>query len=131
MKIRHGFVSNSSSSSFVALVAEDDWKKMLKDKSPIIRAVAEYLSNRTRFHGMDLVEFEFVSGNYDSLGGDDSAVETIQEHALEMAEEDGVIIPDEDLETNNFQDLVYDARREISKAIEKLGDQAYTNEQDF
>ena len=132
MKIRSGFVSNSSSSSFVALIPKAEWADiMMKNRSIIAQAVAGQLTSNVQFCGMDLIEFSFIEGNHDTFDG---SYESLAEDATRLAEEQNTIIPDEDLEEDTFQELVHDARSELQEAIEDLGkrgDRVYITEEEF
>lgn len=41
MKIRHGFVSNSSSSSFICVIDEESYKSIIRNASRVVRAVVK------------------------------------------------------------------------------------------
>lgn len=68
MKIRTGFVSNSSSSSYVVLMTKESYEKILSTMTAFEQAVVRekmYPSNSKHF-GLDLVSFSWMSGNYDT-----------------------------------------------------------------
>lgn len=69
MKIRTGFVSNSSSSSYVVLITPDDLEKVLSQMDAFGRAIAEQYLNLKKVHhfGLDLISFSWSSGNIDSF----------------------------------------------------------------
>ena len=66
MKIRAGFVSNSSSSSFSVVVEKEEFDRAYKEAHPYVQAVVDAAkpSNRT-FLGYDVV----VLGEYSTNGG--------------------------------------------------------------
>ena len=76
MKIRTGFVSNSSSSSFVALIKLDDYSK-LKSKISIAEEVALDLDNTLQVMKLiDLLEhLDDVQEVYSNLKITDEALE--------------------------------------------------------
>lgn len=134
MKIRHGFVSNSSSSSFLAIIPKADWETVMNGRSPLTKAVAEELISPAKFCGMDLIEFSYIAGQYDTFDDGGDCYESIAERAEELAKECGEPISEEDMQRDNFQALVYESRREITKAlydIEKLNSKVYTHTEEF
>lgn len=64
MKIRNGFVSNSSSSSFVLIVRKDHFDAMISMMHPYIRTLAKAAGTVTKVLGVDVVEFN----GYDEHG---------------------------------------------------------------
>lgn len=70
MKIRNGFVSNSSSSSFVVVCSEDAYKKALNEAHPYVKAAVEYATSYNKtigtLHGQKVVIF----GHFSDAGGD-------------------------------------------------------------
>ncbi len=81
MKIRSGFVSNSSSSSFVVVAPKAIVEEVLNTLRPYERAVAEHVRGGTKnFMGQEVNVFQGMTGNYDSWeyafeyeGGDSDA----------------------------------------------------------
>ena len=55
MKLRSGFVSNSSSSSFVILIEKDEHEKVLREVHPYIRAVIEAIAETNTLYNMPIV----------------------------------------------------------------------------
>ena len=64
MKIRSGFVSNSSSSSFVAVVPMKIHEKVLEKNHPYVRAVVEALGSKRTVFGIEC----FVTSTYSDQG---------------------------------------------------------------
>jgi spore maturation protein CgeB len=67
MKIRTGFVSNSSSSSFVAVLTKETFDKFTASLSPIAQVVAKWsdIDNKT-LDGTSMVIYLSMSGNEDT-----------------------------------------------------------------
>ena len=68
MKRRIGFVSNSSSSSFVIVVTKEKWDEEFNKLHPYIKAHIDFLAShgvwkQTNFAGKDVVMFGYTSGN--------------------------------------------------------------------
>ena len=94
MKIRSGFVSNSSSSSFVAFLPEEDFNKIHDSLSVLDAAVVSAVGvSRMQFLGNDCVSFGYVSGNYSTLEYMDES--EILEHADRIAQARGESLPED------------------------------------
>ena len=66
MKIRSGFVSNSSTSSFVVVIKKEHHEKVMEAIQPYIKACIEALSPvAKKFNGQDLISF----GTMTTMGG--------------------------------------------------------------
>jgi len=65
MKIRNGFVSNSSSSSFVIVVPSEIHSKVLSEiDDNFITSVINEISKESKFNGNDVVTVVFESDGY-------------------------------------------------------------------
>jgi hypothetical protein len=70
MKIRTGFVSNSSSSSFVMLATVENHEKALESLNDLQRAIINAMSHCFKKHkifGQDLIMLNYMAGEYSSL----------------------------------------------------------------
>lgn len=65
MKIRNGFVSNSSSSSFVLVTTKENHEKVMKDLDSYAQAVIEAMSEEVKAFDKDLV---YITKFYTSEG---------------------------------------------------------------
>lgn len=131
MKIRNGFVSNSSSSSFVALIPKTEWSSVVAGLSDIELAAIETLIRDATFCGTDCIEYKSMSGNYNSF--DYADWDYIKERALELATQNGRTIPNEDFEKDIISDLVYEGTNKVENAACKLSkaNKAFVSSQEF
>jgi len=68
MRIRQGFVSNSSSSSFVIIIAKDKFEKLLDKLDDYQKAVLEKMEKANeKIFGVEAVVINGVTGNYSSF----------------------------------------------------------------
>lgn len=64
MKIRQGFVSNSSSSSFVCILRKDEADKVLLNMTPIQRAMFDYVFGPSKIElGIEVYEMNGAAGD--------------------------------------------------------------------
>jgi len=61
MKIRNGFVSNSSSSSFILLVTKELHEKLKEELDPFVIAVVEAMGEETKFFGKEGIVIPYSS----------------------------------------------------------------------
>jgi len=66
MKTRNGFVSNSSTSSFVCIAAKAAVLAVFEKTSVYVRAVAEHVMSEKKFLGSEICVFQGSQGNCDS-----------------------------------------------------------------
>jgi len=90
MKIRSGFVSNSSSSSFVLVVSKEKWDEAYNKLHPYIKAHVDFLGRygtkkEGTFNNTDVVMFGYPDGNcspyeYDNPKYDGEIPEQYEDH---------------------------------------------------
>jgi hypothetical protein len=68
MKVRQGFVSNSSSSSFMICLRKEDYKEVFNSLSKLEQELVKHLHPiDKKVFGLDLKIISGTSGNYDSF----------------------------------------------------------------
>jgi len=91
MKIRSGFVSNSSSSSFVALVPEEVHMEAIEQLSSkyqrdLVKRFMKFCGEDTTFCGIDCLTYSYISGN-----GGDYLYDELQKDFHDIAVENGCV----------------------------------------
>jgi hypothetical protein len=100
MKVRLGFVSNSSSSSFIMLVTEEDYKAVYEGLNSIEKKVMDYLvKDGGNFAGHKIKKFSTYSG--DGYG-------TWDECSVELTEEEQQKLVDADKYEDEYNDWLLD-----------------------
>ncbi len=142
MKIRTGFVSNSSSSSFVAVALKSVYDGYIKTEDPIIQAVAEAVVGEETVLGHECVSYS----TWCDRGGNDPWEydwdgTAIVARAKEIAKEQGKPVcsdkncPAED--ANDYDDYLKDIAREalydVGHSIGALGnkDESWSHSEDW
>jgi hypothetical protein len=108
MKVRNGFVSNSSSSSFVITTTLENHKRALKKLSPYVIAVIEALGGEEKkAFGVDLITFSTYSDNGGGSTFDSLEVEYEPEKAKKkvVTEEEENASDETDLESDEDEDV--------------------------
>ena len=72
MKIRTGFVSNSSTSSFILVLRETKYAELIAKEHPTIKYIAEKLGRKKTFEGQPVRVISWLEGNLNSLDELDS-----------------------------------------------------------
>jgi hypothetical protein len=106
MKIRLGFVSNSSSSSFLAVIKKEDWDKAIATLSDFtLRAIKDNgCLSVCKVFGMDAVSFSYMTGNIDFS---------------EESDEEEVFVNRINEKLNKRRGDFYDEVRNFSRLLEK------------
>jgi hypothetical protein len=130
VKVRTGFVSNSSSSSFVALFPAEEYKKIRKELSPTTIGVVETIGlEETKFMGIDCLKFGYISGNYSTLEYIDK--NEIKEKAEKVIEDRKDEYSD-DFEETYQEDRIWDATYEFENKLDNLSpEKIFTHSEDF
>ena len=129
MKTRSGFVSNSSSSSYVIVVEKTEFDKLKATLTDLQKDILAYLSGRgesQRFMGNEVVTIQYTEGNYSTLedyaeGMGETGYQGIREKKLREAKERAL----KENEDATWEDLEIegddiDAYEEWEKVIEKI-----------
>jgi len=67
VKIRNGFVSNSSTSSFIILLASKSFKEVIATMDELPQKIITNLVTDEKVCGVDAKTLAYTSGNYDSI----------------------------------------------------------------
>lgn len=119
MKTRNGFVSNSSTSSFLIVAEYDIFMETVYELPPLQRALVEELGWRTEHLGPEnpVALYQHMTGNHCSFDSYGINAETVFDRAIELGwtDED---LPDEDedpVEWMQEGDDWYEAPKEIEE----------------
>jgi len=96
MKVRTGFVSNSSSSSYVLVLRESDYNNLTANADPLTLAVLKYLGvAEGKLGDMKIRAISWMEGNYSSFEYFDGASEEMIDAWVEQQKKEN---PDYDPE---------------------------------
>jgi len=117
MKIRLGFVSNSSSSSFLAILSKEDYDKIVKSLGPVGQAVLEQTHpQKKEFAGQECVLHYHITGNYSTFEYMDG--NAVIDRAHELASEQNVLLSDEYDDDEQCVDFLWEDLYEILSKFE-------------
>jgi hypothetical protein len=120
MKIRNGFVSNSSSSSSVIIATKENYRRALEKVHPYVEAVIEALEpDESKFLGRDIISI----ATWDSHGGS-------QFDFLSISYNDD--LPQIETYTGKKRDMrPQEAFYRFEEALEENGDEIFTTGIEF
>jgi len=124
MKARHGFVSNSSSSSFVMFASMEAVNAALEQCSELENGIArKFLSGPEDFLGRKVMSYSYCSGNI----GDyyyDMVSDAIEEYIEKY--------PDAIIDRDDMTDFAFDGfEKKIDQVAEKLGEHTLCHSEDM
>jgi hypothetical protein len=112
MKVREGFVSNSSSSSFVVFATKENYDRVYESANPLMQAVANAVKSDCRkFLGHEMVSLATINGN-------------ISTWEYTTVDYNGEIPPEYDSEWMDYSEILDDF-------VKLLGDDVLTHSEDF
>lgn len=120
MKTRNGFISNSSSSCFIALIPENELENL--DMNPIEKTVMKLLSEETTFCDIPCVKYVSYTGNVSSFGEYSEIREDQIREILREIDPEGPIPEDED----DLMDNIWVAQDSLKEKIKKLETRVFT-----
>ena len=82
MKTRNGFVSNSSTSSFVLIMTKERYEESIKDYKKEEKKVIDSMASKSKFLGRDIVTFK----NLCDRGGESYLYLAMEDDSEEMKE---------------------------------------------
>jgi hypothetical protein len=90
MKIRQGFVSNSSSSSFVLIMKKDDYEESLKTLNKLEKIAIDHLGYQSKkAFGHDLIVIGCCTGNDSSFEYDSPSISNLTEDEEDIIDNQG------------------------------------------
>lgn len=111
MKIRMGFVSNSSSSSYVILLTKDQFDKIIESMTAFEIAIVNLLDPQpTKCFNMDMIVVDWYSGNDDTFQNVHPDEKTIQLYKEMMGED-----------YDDVRDKMYSTRDKFNTLAEQCG----------
>lgn len=120
MKIRQGFVSNSSSSSFLMLVDREQHEEALRKLTRLHKEVVEYVTKKEiELFGHKVLVLGWVSGNYSSLE-DFSVTDEAKEEVLKIIRNEEGDDFEEDCDDDYVSEAIYDSLDEYKKVVNPL-----------
>lgn len=139
MKIRNGFVSNSSSSSFVLVITKDEYDKIRNEKEPLDQAIMNAVMYSSKVLGTDCMVYE----NFSDHGGcgpfNEFDCSEVVEAAKKLAKEQNKLVcSDEDFPTDLteqddwLRDVVSDGLHEVQYNFKNVPkDKKWSHSQDW
>ncbi len=118
MKVRNGFVSNSSTSSYTIMTTKEAWDNAIKEMGEEWQAVLDscYIKPKEQaFLGTTIVTAGYMSGNYDAFEDANSALgkAIIKKNNIEIED------PDEDwIEWHEIMEYFINKMKETADVIE-------------
>lgn len=115
MKIRVGFVSNSSSSSFILIIKKDAYNDWLLKADPLDRAIVDATMRKNKVLGIDCMVYKRASSDGDGGSFENINIDKIVKKAKKLAKTQGCslaknLAKENDMEEDEIDDdWLYDA----------------------
>ena len=121
MKVRHGFVSNSSTSSYIIIIPTDRFEEVISKMKPIQGKIVRDIVQDEKVLGLKSKVLNYCSGNDNTL----DIYELTYELQLELEKEIGMTIEED---RDPFDDILYDAVDKYGDLVKKHAKGYYRSE---
>lgn len=122
MKTRAGFVSNSSTSSYVLILKKADFKAVVKAANPLARAIVKQIQVDDDKFGEEAVKvLSWLSGNYSSFEDMDISEKVLKTY-IRTCTDDKDVVDEDGYDLDDYKwDYIYECWDEFTEEASKKG----------